>query len=176
MLPAHPRTSVSRTRSYNEEEHGKPLRAILGVDRRCYRRPTACSPVWPLILLSSLFLPFFHRLLRFLCLPPSPVILTSLPFTLARVHPLFLRVPFTFLLLPSLSATTFPCPSFLFHAILLSASRLFPFAASSDRLVFFHACSFPSLLSFVCLLCSSICTLTCTYTGNLADDPPIARR
>lgn len=100
MLPAHPRTSVSRTRSYNEEEHGKPLRAILGVDRRCYRRPTACSPVWPLILLSSLFLPFFYRLLR-LCLPPSPVILTSLPFTLARVHPLFLRVPFTFLLLPS---------------------------------------------------------------------------
>lgn len=47
LLPAHPRTSVPRTRSYNEEEHGKPLRAILGVDRRCYRRPTACSPTCP---------------------------------------------------------------------------------------------------------------------------------
>lgn len=39
--------SAPRTRSYNEEEHGKPLRAILGVDRRCYRRPTACSPMCP---------------------------------------------------------------------------------------------------------------------------------
>lgn len=39
--------SAPRTRSYNEEEHGKPLRAILGVDRRCYRRPTACSPTCP---------------------------------------------------------------------------------------------------------------------------------
>jgi hypothetical protein len=45
----------ARTRSYNEEEHGKPLRAILGVDRRCYRRPTACSPtcLFVLHLLSS---------------------------------------------------------------------------------------------------------------------------
>ena len=175
MLPAHPRTSVSRTRSYNEEEHGKPLRAILGVDRRCYRRPTACSPVWPLILLSSLFLPFFHRLLR-LCLPPSPVILTSLPFTLARVHPLFLRVPFSFLL-PAFC----PPPLFLalpFSSTLSSCSRpVSSLAASSDRLVFFHARSLvPSLLSFVCLLCSSIYTLTSTYTGNLADDPPIAKR
>lgn len=77
MLPAHPRTSVPRTRSYNEEEHGKPLRAILGVDRRCYRRPTACSPTCPHpppSLASSLFL----RRLSFdipptFSIPPPPM-------------------------------------------------------------------------------------------------------
>lgn len=46
--------SAPRTRSYNEEEHGKPLRAILGVDRRCYRRRTACTQRAP----SSSVLPF----------------------------------------------------------------------------------------------------------------------
>lgn len=64
LLPAHPRTSVPRTRSYNEEEHGKPLRAILGVDRRCYRRPTACSPTCPHPP-SSLFLFFSSGCLSF---------------------------------------------------------------------------------------------------------------
>lgn len=147
MLPAHPRTSVSRTRSYNEEEHGKPLRAILGVDRRCYRRPTACSPVWPLILLSSLFLPFFQRLLR-LCLPPSPVILTSLPFTLARVH----RCSFAFLSPFSsslLSATTFLCPSLLFHAIRCCCATSLPLPPRPIVSRFLPRLFVPSLLSFL---------------------------
>ena len=175
MLPAHPRTSVSRTRSYNEEEHGKPLRAILGVDRRCYRRPTACSPVWPLILLSSLFLPFFRRLLR-LCLPPPPVILTTLPFTLARVPPLFLRVPFSFLLLPSVRHHfSLPFPSLPRYPV--SLRPVSSLAASPDRRSFSSTLVrpfAPFLRSASCA--SSIYTLTCTYTGNLADDPPIAKR
>lgn len=71
--------SAPRTRSYNEEEHGKPLRVILGVDRRCYRRPTACSPTCPLILRFAFALLFLF-LSRHVFFYPIPIFPPSIYF------------------------------------------------------------------------------------------------
>lgn len=146
MLPAHPRTSAPRTRSYNEEEHGKPLRTILGVDRRCYRRPTACSPTCP------------HP-------PPSLYVVSSLLFYLTPIF--FLSIYF-----PSLSLTL-SCPPYLVFGIHRSrqartASSSFPGNFSSYTLL----SSFRRLSS---RLCRSIYTQIYLHR-HLADDPPIAGR
>lgn len=89
-----------RTRSYNEEEHGKPLRAILGVDRRCYRRPTACcSPTWP------------HPLAP---LPPSNLLLRATWVSLSHLPPSQPSLPSAHVhrVVPSRSfLLSFPSPS-----------------------------------------------------------------
>lgn len=158
-----------RTRSYNEEEHGKPLRAILGVDRRCYRRPTACcSPTWP------------HPLAP---LPPSNLLLRATWVSLSHLPPSQPSLPSAHVhrVVPSRSfLLSFPSPLlchpsttwlFLsFSGAIYSARSVFSscFLLLVDRPRFLYGrLTFPT--DTIC----DTCVCVCIY---VFDDPKIAER
>lgn len=158
-----------RTRSYNEEEHGKPLRAILGVDRRCYRRPTACcSPTWPHPLAP---LPPSNLLLRATWvslshLPPSQ---PSLPSAHGPCTP---RCSFAFLSpLLSFSLPTRPPRDFSFPSVALSTRLEVCFLLASCSLSIVRAFSMVVLLFLRTRYAIRVCV--CIY---VFDDPKIAER